>query len=271
MPHTLTVDFGNGIVAGTGTNIGIIDYDGLASLPTKARVVENALRDGGYIAAIRAGVRRLTFDLDFGDTGLGWGVVPRLFPQGATFEITVTRDGVTRMVTAVRDAELSPLGNRGANDPVAYQIPLVAVGSYLRGEDAISQSASTVTGGLEYPLTFEPTIMYESIDTGESSVTLDVENEGDHPVGFVFTFTAAATVSPTITVDGETMTLDEVTEGQTLVVDTTRQTIRLDGANAFSLLVSGPFLKLACGACPVHLTGMIGVCVLEFTPVYEAV
>jgi len=270
MLHTLTIDFGNGARVGTGTPVRILGHDGLVSLPTAANVVEHALLDGGYVAASRSATRRLTFELDFGHTRR-WSELGRLFPSGATFPMTVTRDGVTRRVVAVRDVPLVPLGGQGVADPVAVQVSLVCPNPYLLGEEVVLPSMVTVTGGLEYPAQFAPTLEYEEIDTSATVWEFDSSNPGDHPVGFVFDYVSALTGSPSIEINGAVMQFGEVAAGERLRVDTGRKTITLDGANAFSLLASGRFLPIPAGDFTLLMDDVIGSATVSFTPVYEGV
>jgi len=264
--HTLVIDFGNGVVAGTGQAVGILDYDGLDSLPTVARVVEHAILDGGYIASTRAATRRLTFDLDFGTT-LGWADVGRLFPSGGRLDLTVTRDGVTRRILAVRDSRLVPLGGRGALDPVAFQITMLAVDPYLKGDEV--RVAITKTGGLEYPVEY-PLVMDE-FDLGGAGEPLLAVNSGDHPIGFVLDFKTVVPGDLTITSGVCSMTVDALEEGERLVVDMSRSTILIDGANAFARLSSGTFIRVAPGPFDIMLEGALGVASITFTPVFEGV
>lgn len=166
--HDLMVDFGNGVVAGTGTRIGILDYDGLSSLVAESSIVEYAMQDGGYVAATRAGTRRLMFALDFGDTDIGWADVPRLFPLGGVLPLTITRDGVTRRVVAVRDTDLVPLGGGGALDPVSCQIALLAPEPYLLRDTSEVRVGNGAVGGLAFPIEFGPSIKYEDTDSSEN-------------------------------------------------------------------------------------------------------
>jgi hypothetical protein len=268
--HDLMIDFGNGILAGTGTAIRILDYDGLGSLPTKANVIEHAILDGGVLASLRAGTRRLMFQLDFIETDLGWADVPRLFPQGGPYELVITRDGVTRTIEAYRDTELIPLGDGGAGDSVAYQLALLAPDPYLKGTLAELAKSAAITGGLAFPVTFDP-IAYESIDVSTTTGVFAVLNDGDYPVGFDFDFIAAVTCSPQISIGQDVMVFASIAAGQRLTVDTKKQTVRLNGANAFSLLVGGTFLRIPTGAVSVALAGIVGTAVLSFTPVHEAI
>ena len=266
--HTLTVDFGNGVRAGTGTNVRILDYDGLVSLPTKGKVVEHAMLDGGYVASVRSETRRLTFDLDFGET-LGWGEVARLFPSGATFAITVTRDGVVRRIDAVRDSELLPLGGRGVADSVAFQVPLVCPDPYLKGVE--SETGSAGLTGLEYPFFYEDEITYEDLDlTGDAQI-YTVDNAGDYPVGFVLDYFVSQPGDLTIDVAGQVMVIADLAMGERLRMDTSNQTITVGGENAFDRIASGEFARLPKGSSSVVLFGVLGIATITFTPLYEGV
>jgi hypothetical protein len=269
--HDLTVDFSNGVVAGTGTRIGILDYEGLASLVSESSVVEYAMRDGGYVAATRAGTRRLMFALDFGDTDIGWADVPRLFPLGGVLPLTITRDGVTRRVRAVRDVDLVPLGGGGALDPVSYQIALLAPEPYLLRDTSELLAENGSTGGLEYPVEYTAAgISYEEIGT-DLSVSFECVNDGDYPVGFRLGVVPRSAAELTLISGGTVMQLAAVESGQQLIIDTVNSTITLDGENAFGLLETDEWIELPVGVSTLVLAGLVGTAVLEFTPVFESV
>jgi hypothetical protein len=266
--HTLKVDFGNGVVAGTGTAVGILDYDGLDSLPTRARVVEHAIHDGGYVASTRAATRRLTFDLDFGDT-LGWADVGRLFPSGGVLDLVIERDGIVRRIRAVRDSRLVPLGGRGVLDPVAFQIPLLAADPYLKGEEHLLATAAS--GGLEYPVEYATEITMDEFESGVAGAPFLAVNGGDHAIGFLLNFVTVTPGDLTITSGGQTMTVGELTEGERLVIDMARQTISIDGVNGFARLAAGSFIRVLPGPFDIMLDGAVGLATITFTPVFEGV
>lgn len=267
--HTLVVDFGNGVVAGTGQPVGILDYEGLVSVPTQGNIVEHALLDGGYVASVRAATRRLTFELDFADT-CSWADVGRLFPSGATLPLAVTRDGVTRRIQAVRDSEIVALGGRGALDPVAVQLALLAPEPYFSGTDVVQQTNVTSVG-LEHPYAHEPTIVYDDLDMTGTSQVFDTYNLGDHPVPFRLSVSAASVGDLTVSVEGASMVVGVIAKNDEVEIDMARQTITINGANGFPLLQSGNFLKLPAGHGLLELDGIIGYAVVTFTPVFEGV
>lgn len=270
MTHSIRVDFGNGIVAGTGAPVRIMDHEGITSLPAQANVVDNAMLDGGYIASFRAGVRRLTFDLDFLETDLGWAEVPRLFPMGVRLDLTIERDGLRRVVGAYRDSELVALGNRGTEDSVAYQVSLVSIDPYMLGDEVELSAAGAVSGGLEYPTAFQPSIAWDNLAYIDH---IAVRNDGDYPVGFTFDLVAAAEIAAmTLSVGRDTMTFKTIHAGQRLTADTARQTIRIDGTtNGFAWLDSGSFLKIPIGESSIWFGAFSGSATVEFTPIYEGV
>lgn len=269
-PRDLTVSFSNGIIAGSGGPVRILDHEGLTSSTAVLNASERAILDGGRVASVRAAMRRLTFDLDFIGTETRWADLGRLFPLGAELELTVTRDGSVRHVTAYRDGEIVALGGRGALDPVACQVSLVSEDAYLRGDDTDLIYAAAITAGLTFPVTFGP-ISYESMDTGVGTASYQLDNPGDRPVGFVVDFVAAVTTTPTISIGAESMVFDELAAGQRLRVDTTRQTILLDGSNGFPQLISGSFLRIPAGVSTLLLEGFKGATTIEYTPVHEGV
>jgi hypothetical protein len=269
MMHTLTIDFGNGVTAGTGAPVRIIEHAGLESIPTQSNTVEHALTDGGYIASTRAGMRRLTFDLDFGNT-IGWADVSRLFPSGSELTLTITRDGVTRTVKAVRDAEISALGGRGVLDPVAAQIPLLCSNPWLLGDPVLVASQGNIIGGLQYPIEFASTEEWDSVTVSGYDMSTVIDNPGDVEVGFTFDFLAVAAATPELHIGGEVMRFATMTAGQRITVDTTTQTIVFNGTNGFSRL-TGSFIKLPRGSNAVVVKNMLGVCAISFTPAYEGV
>lgn len=268
MTHSIRVDFGNGIVAGTGAPVRIMDHAGITSLPSQANVVDNAMLDGGYIASFRAGVRRLTFELDFIETDIGWADVPRLFPMGKRFDLVLERDGARRVISAYRDSELVELGNRGTEDSVAYQVSFLSPNPYMLGDEVELAAAGVLSGGLEYPIAFPI-----ALDNLSYVDHIDVRNDGDYPVGFTFDLVAVAEIAAmTLGVGRDTMTFKTIHAGQRLTVDTAKQTIRIDGTtNGFAWLDSGMFLKLPAGESSIWFGAFSGSATVEFTPIYEGV
>lgn len=269
--HSLTVDFGNGVIAGTGGRVRILDHEGLTSPAAILNASERAILSGGRIASVRAGMRRLTFDLDFIDEpGVSWADLGRLFPVGGLITLAITRNGQQRFASAYRDGDIVPLGGRGVLDPVACQVTFLSADSFLRGDQARLIYAAAITAGLEYPVTFGP-ISYESMDTGVGLATYELDNAGDHPVGFTVDFIAAVNTTPIISLGAESMVFEQLLTGQRLQIDTSRQTVLVDGANGFAQLVSGPFIKVPPGASTLLLEGFKGAASIEFTPIYEGV
>lgn len=267
MEHNLTVEFDNGVSIGVGTPNRVLDFSGLESAETSGNIVENAIADGGYVASVRAGTRRVTFDVDF-ESSYRWADIGRLFPSGGTFDAVITRDGVTRRAVLRRVDPLEPLGNRGVLDPVSYQLPFVATTPYLLGDEVLLVSESG--GGLEFPIEFDPDIVYDEFEDLDGA-TFPVENSGDHPVGFVLDMHVFVGGTMVLSVGAESMTISDLVGGERVVVDTARQTIRVNGANAFDRLLAGSFLKLPKGATVIDIAGVAGMVVVSFTPVFEGV
>lgn len=268
--NTVTVDFGNGIVAGAGGSVRILDYEGLTSPTAIVNATERAILDGGRVSSVRAGMRRLTFDLDFIETEVAWRDLGRLFPVGAVMRLAVTRSGRTCYVTAYRDGDIIPLGGRGVLDPVACQVSLLSPDPFLAGDTAELVYAAAITAGLTFPVTFGP-ITYETMDVSAGTATYVVENVGDRPVGFSVDFIAAVATTPVLSLGSQSMAFSELSAGQRLQIDTSRQTVRVDGANGYAQLVSGSFIKIPTGLSSLLLEGFKGPATIEFTPIFEGV
>lgn len=266
MKHRLSLEFSNGLKAGISHPVKINFHEGFESLEAAANVIDYAMRDGGYIASIRATTRRITLDLSFHGE-YAWADLAKLFPLKVPLGLLATRDGRTRRLTVYRDGKIIPLGGRGATDVVQCQVSFLATSPYMLGDEVELAAAGVLSGGLEYPITYPITL-----DNLAYVDHIDVRNDGDYPAGFTFDLIAAAEIAAmTLGVGRDTMTFKAIHTGQRLTVDTAMQTIRIDGENGFALLESGPFLKIPTGESSIWFGAFSGSATVEFTPIYEGV
>lgn len=263
--HNISIDFGNGVITGPDTDFALLGYDGLTNMSTDATISEYSSAAGGTVKSIRPKTRILSFEIE--NPNISWSELCALFPIGL-YRLSITRDGVTRIIDAYRYEELEQLGDGGALDPAGIQVSFVAEFPFFRQADLSEVAIFGLSeGGVSWP--FKYPIMFDTWTT--STGVLEVVNAGSYATPFVLRITPSQDISSiSLLINHKSMEIvGEISSGQELIVDTGNYKATLDGENVFSFIKGWP--QLEPGLNHISISELVGNISMIYEPLFEGV
>lgn len=178
---TITIESrGKTLVIGSGSTLGLLAHSGFDSADREYDIVSNGASDGGYVTKKRLASRELsiTTDTGFFEPHAVRENLVRFLNAADTALITVTRNGITRHITAYSSSV--EIDEKNMYAPATVKLGFIAPYPYFYGAE---KSASTrgQSDGFRIPMALPPTV---TIGVVQSVKSTGLMNSGDEQTGF---------------------------------------------------------------------------------------